>query len=251
MIPIYSEEEIKTMKEGGKKLRKTLKEVLKAIKPGVTLRELDQLAEKSIRAQDGQPSFKKVPGYYWASCINLNDGVVHGIPDEKLIKKDDYVSVDLGFYSQGFHTDLSWTVKAVDSRLKTVDDRFLKTGEEALKKAIDQVKPENRVGHISKAIEQTIKKAGYQPIRSLSGHGVGHELHQEPVIPCFLKGEISQTPFLKRGMVLAIEVIYTQGEPGLVMADDGWTISTQDGKIAGLFEETVAVTANGHLVLTS
>jgi methionyl aminopeptidase len=202
-----------------------------------------------------------VPGYYWASCINLNDGVVHGIPDETPIKKDDYVSVDLGFFSHGFHTDLSWTIKTVDSpprfaergrgRRETVDDRFLKTGEEALKKAIDQVKPENRVGQISKAIEQTIKKAGYQPIRALTGHGVGHELHQEPAIPCFLKGKISQTPLLKKGMVLAIEVIYTQGEPGLVMADDGWTITTQDGKIAGLFEETVAVTANGHLVLTS
>ncbi len=235
------------MRDGGKKLRQVMDKVLEEVKPGMTLRRLDEVAEEKIKELGGKASFKMVPKYHWATCLNLNQGVVHGIPDERVIKKGDIVSVDIGFYFQGFHTDMAQTIEA-GTRKKT---KFLETGRKALKKAISQVKPGNRVGDISLAIEKTIKKGGYNPVKNLTGHGVGRQLHQEPVIPCFLKGKIEKTPLLKKGMVLAIEVIYALGKPEIFVADDGWTIRTQDGKIAALFEETVALGANGPLILTN
>ncbi len=246
MIPILNEKEMKIMKDNGRKLKQVMDETLAKVKPGVTLAELEQVAEKKIEELGGEPSFKMVSHYYWATCINLNEGVVHGIPDDTLIKKGDLVSVDIGFYSQGFHTDMAQTIEA-GAKKRT---KFLHAGQEALEKAIKQAKPDNRVGHLSQAMEETIKKAGYHPVKRLTGHGVGRQLHQEPNIPCFVREEIKKTPLLEKGMVLAIEVIYTQGKPALFVADDGWTIRTQDGKIAGLFEETVAVGANGPLILT-
>ena len=246
MIPILNNQEMEIMKDNGQKLEQVMVATLAEVKAGVSLSELEEVAVRKIEELGGEPSFKKVPRYSWATCINLNEGVVHGIPDGRRIKKGDLVSVDAGFYSQGFHTDMARTIE-VGTKNRT---EFLKTGQEALRKAIEQVKPGNRVGHLSQAIEEIIKKAGYQPVKNLMGHGVGRQLHQEPNIPCFVKEAIEETPLLKKGMVLAIEVIYTQGEPALFVADDGWTIRTQDGKIAGLFEETVAVGANGPLILT-
>ena len=238
------------MKDNGQKLKQVMAEVLLKVKPGVSLQELEEVAARKIEELGGEPSFKRVPGYHWATCINLNEGVVHGIPDDTPIKKGDLVSVDAGFYSQDFHTDMARTIKVGSEEGEVGSDKFLEAGEEALEKAIKQVKPGNRVGHISSAIEQAIKKAGYNPVKKLTGHGVGRQLHQKPNIPCFLKGKIKETPLLKKGMALAIEVIYTQGKPDLFVTSDGWTIRTQDGKIAGLFEETVAVGADGPLVLT-
>lgn len=246
MIPILNDQEIEKMRQGGQKLEQILTEVMAEIKPGKTLSELEEKAEKRILELGGQPSFKMVPDYHWASCINLNEGVVHGIPDKTMIKKGDLVSFDLGFYSQGFHSDMARTMEVITKK-KT---KFLRAGQEALASAIAQVKPGNRVGHLSQAIEKSLKKAGYQPVKHLTGHGVGRRLHQDPVIPGFLERPLARTPLLKKGMVLAIEVIYTQGSAEIVVTDDGWTIRTQDGKIAGLFEETVAVGANGPLVLT-
>jgi methionyl aminopeptidase len=259
MIPIYSEREIKIMREGGEKLTKVLNAALRAAKPGKTLRQIDEVAEEKIGELGGKPSFKMVPGYHWASCLNLNEGVVHGIPDDTPISKGDLLSIDIGFYSQGFHTDMAETIEVGSPRELASrgrgkggvrSDKFLETGKKALEKVMEQVKPGNRVGHLSRTIEETIKKAGYQPVQALTGHGVGRQLHQDPAIPCFLDRKIEATPALKKGMVLAIEVIYTQGSPEIFTASDGWTIRTQDGKIAGLFEKTVAVGANGSLVLT-
>jgi methionyl aminopeptidase len=247
MIPILNKKEMAIMKDNGQKLKQVMEEVLSKVKPGVTLQELEEVAVRKIKALGGKPSFKMVPRYHWATCLNLNEGVVHGIPDETVIKKGDLVSVDAGFYSQGFHTDMARTVE-VGTKKET---QFLEAGKKALERAISQVKPGKRVGDISLAIEQTIKKAGYSPVRRLTGHGVGRQLHQEPTIPCFLKEEVRKTPLLKKGMVLAIEVIYTLGKPDIFVADDGWTIRTQDGKIAALFEETVAVGADGPLILTN
>src|SRR4030042_2632265 len=216
MIPILKEKEIAIMKDNGQKLRKVMEATLAAVKSGMTLAELEEVAVKKIKELGGEPSFKMVPHYYWATCLNLNEGVVHGIPDDTLIKKGDYLSVDIGFYSQGFHTDMAKTIKVGEPHL--AKDKFLEAGKEALEKAIEQVKPGNRVGHLSQAIEVTIKKAGFNPVKNLTGHGVGRQLHQEPSIPCFVRGKIEDTPRLEKDMVLAIEVIYAQGEPALFVA---------------------------------
>lgn len=253
MIPIKTEDEIKQMQEGGEKLAEVMRGVLKQVRPGVKLSELDKLAEVLIEKQGGESSFKMVPSYHWATCINVNEGVVHGVPHKYRIKNGDVVSVDMGMFFKGLHTDMARTlrVRVQRAKLKVQSDEFLEAGRRALKKAIEAARLGNRVGHISQAIEQEIKKAGFSPIQSLTGHGVGKELHEGPQIPCFLRGDIEKTTKLKPGMTLAIEVIYSQGKPEVVLNDDNWTINTEDGSLAGLFEDTIAVTTGELLVLTS
>jgi len=252
MIPIKTEKEIKIMKEGGQKLALVFAEVVKRIKPGVSLKKLDDLAEELIIKQGGLPSFKTVKGYHWTTCININEGVVHGIPNDYQIKEGDLVSLDMGMLYKGFHTDMARTlcVRVQNSKCKSQDEKFLEAGREALKAAIKAAKAGNRVGHISAAIEKVIRKAGFSPVEDLTGHGVGKKLHEDPQIPCFLAQPINKTPVLQPGMTLAIEVIYTWGKPDLVLAEDGWTIKTADGKPAGLFENTVLITKKEPVILT-
>lgn len=250
MIPTKTKDEIERMREGGKRLAQVLEQVLKAVKEGISLKELDKLAESLIEKKQGLPSFKMVNGYNWATCINVNQGVVHGIPGNYRLKDGDVVSLDMGMFYKGLHTDMARTVRAGEQENRRAGDKFLLAGQKALRKAIKAVKPGNRVGHISKAIQEAIKRNGYKPVRALTGHGIGKRLHEEPQIPCFLKWKIEKTPQLKPGMTLAIEVIYTQGKPDVVLAGDGWTVRTADGKLAGLFEDTVVVTAKGAEVLT-
>jgi methionyl aminopeptidase len=159
----------------------------------------------------------------------------------------DLVSVDLGMFYRGFHTDTSFSVLVGKDSQK---EHFLEAGREAINKAISQARVGKPLGDISRAIETTLERQGYHPVTSLVGHGVGRELHEAPAIPCFTSGSAQEKMVLEPGMVLAIEVMYTLGSPELVTDSDGWTIRTQDGKISALFEETVAVTASGSLVLT-
>jgi methionyl aminopeptidase len=240
--------EIKIMYEGGKKLGEIKKHLISFIKEGKSAREVEDLATKLIREAGGKPSFKMVDGYKWATCINLNEGVVHGIPKRAIVfKKGDVVSVDIGMYYQGFHTDTSFTIAIKPSwEIK----EFLKVGKEALDKAIKKVIPGNRIYDISKVIEDTLKAQGLSPIKSLVGHGIGRNLHEDPQIPCFTNGKRKDSIRIPQGATLAIEVMYTTGKPDIKVSKDGWTIVTQSGKIAALFEETVAVTAGGPLVLT-
>lgn len=245
MILLKTAKEIEIMARGGKKLAWVMGRVLGQIRPGIKLSWLDRLAEKLIKKQGGFPSFKKVKNYHWVTCININEGVVHGIPGDYKLKKEDLVSLDMGMFFQGFHTDMARTIRCGGK-----DDKFLKIGRIALKKAVERAKPGNRVGHLSLAIQNEIKKADLNPVRVLTGHGIGRKLHEAPRVPCFLKDEIKKTAALKAGMVLAIEVIYSQGSPDLVLAKDGWTLKTADGKLAGLFEDTVAITKSGPKVLT-
>ena len=256
MSLIKTSEEIRRMKEGGRRLFQVLEEVLRQVKPGVSLTELDRLAERLIKRQEGWPSFKMVANYSWATCINVNDGVVHGIPNDYRLKEGDLVSLDVGMFYRGRHTDVARTFYLPTKKEERVGkkEEFLKAGRKALEEAVKAARPGNRVGHISLAIEREIKKKRFSPISSFTGHGVGRRLHEEPQIPCFLRGgerELAQTPLLKPGMTLAIEVIYSQGRPDLVLDDDGWTLRTADGSWAGLFEDTVLVTKTDPVVLTS
>ncbi len=246
---IKTPEEIEIMKEGGQKLAQIKKELAKKVVIGGNAYEVDKLAEELIVKAGGEPSFKKVSGYYWTTCINVNEGIVHGIPKESIVFKDgDLVSVDVGMFYKGFHTDTSFSVGI---NLSVENQKFFDAGREALKKAISEAKIGKRIYDISKAIEDSLQKHKYSPVTSLVGHGVGKELHEEPQVPCFTLGEPTDSPKIQEGMVLAIEVMYTLGEPDLAYEDDGWTIATADGKISGLFEETVAVTNHGPVILTA
>lgn len=240
-----------------------LSEILAKVKPRISTLEIDSWIEDRILNVGGTPSFKRVPRYHWASCVGLNEEVVHSIPKEnKIIKEGDLLKIDLGMLWEGFNTDLSWTVQVNSKFIPPAlyqngtgptagqNSKFLETGEKALEEAIKVAKVGNRVGHISQTIQKVIEGAGCHLVEVLTGHGVGRELHEEPMIPGVLKTGLVQTPELLPGMTLAIEIIYSQGSGEVILEDDGWTISTKDGKISGLFEKTIAITGGEPLILT-
>lgn len=257
MVDKKTPEEIASMAQGGKILSDTMKILLSHAKPGVSELVLDQMAEELIQKKGGEPGFQKVKGYRHTICSSTNDVVVHGVPSSYTLKQGDIFGIDCGVYYHGFHTDMSETlrVSAKNAKRKTQNtdeiDTFLEAGKKALEEAIKVAQPGNRIGHISKTIQDIIEGGGYSAVRSLVGHGVGKQLHEEPEVPGYLTGSIEDTLLLEEGMVLAIEVIYNMGKPDVSYAnDDGWTIKTADGSVSGVFEKTVAITKNGPKVLT-
>ncbi len=260
MINIKSKREVEIMKTGGRMLAEVLFAVMDSINPGMTELELDKLAEKLIREKGGEPGFKRVNGYHHTICMSTNDAVVHGIPGGYKFKEGDVVGVDCGVFYKGFHTDMAETrrvseIKNQKSKIKNNNDeidKFLDVGKNALDAGIGQAVIGNRVGHISKVIQDIVEKEnGYSVVRSLIGHGVGKELHEEPEVPGYLNGKIEKTPLLQEGMTIAVEVIYNMGKKDVMLDHDGWTIRTKDESIAGLFERSIAITKDGPIILTS
>ena len=248
MIRIKSPEEMEIMAEGGAKLGRVKNALAAAVKEGVTALDIENLAMKLIKEEGAEPSFNKEPNYYWATCVNINEGLVHGIPTKDVVfRNGDLVKIDVGIYHKGFHTDTSVSVGISPS---PENKKFLYTGELALQKALQAVKTGNHIYDISEAMEGVLEGAGYSPIKALVGHGVGRHLHEDPQIPCFVPGPIDESPEIKEGMTLAVEVMYAAGSDKVEILEDGWTIAMRDGKISGLFEETVAVTSKGVKVLT-
>lgn len=251
MIHIKSPEEIKIMQHGGHILATVLGEVMDAIKPGITELDLDRLAERRIREMGGEPGFMKVEGYKHTTCMSTNDVVVHGIPTNYALKAGDVVGVDCGVFYKGFHTDMSDS-RVVAGKADKEVARFLAVGKTALDEAIAQAVIGQNIGHISKTIQDIVEKqSGYSIVRSLIGHGVGKELHEEPEVPGYLHGKVEKTPKLREGMTIAVEVIYNMGTAEVMLDRDHWTIRTADGKIAGLYERTIAITKEGPLMLTA
>lgn len=244
-IIIKTPDQIKLMHEGGNISSQALLATLESVKPGITLIELDAIAEKKILSLGGKPSFKMVDDYKFTTCININEGIVHGLPNNYVVKEGDLVSIDLGAFYKGFHTDLSYTVEVGTSK----EEKFLNTGKSALEKAIQACVVGNTVGDVSNAMQVEIERAGYTVSRDLVGHGVGRDLHESPYVPCY--GHKGRGVLLKEGMVLAIEAIYQKGRPELALDADGWTLKTLDGSLSSLFEKTVAITSQGPLVLTN
>jgi methionyl aminopeptidase len=249
MINQKTPQELKIMEQSGKILGETMWELIKHLKPQVSELEIDTLAEKLILEKGGEPGFKKVEGYRHTICVSTNDVCVHGIPSNHKFKLGDIVGIDCGVYYRGFHTDMSETV-CIGNASKDVNI-FLQTGKKALNAGIKQAQIGNRVWDVSLAIQDIVEdKGGYAVVRSLVGHGVGRELHEEPEVPGYVHGKIKNSPVLKEGMVIAIEVIYNMGGPELILDNDGWTLRTRDGKLSGLFERTVAITRAGPQILT-
>lgn len=254
MIDYKTSDEIALMRHGGHILAEVLFAVLREAKPGVTELELDKLAEKMIRERGGEPGFMKVKGYHHTTCMSTNAVVVHGIPGNYALKAGDVVGIDCGVFYKGFHTDMSESVRIKKQELRSKEDavdKFLGVGKLALEEAIKVAVPGNRIGHISKKIQDIVEKQnGYSVVRQLIGHGVGRQLHEDPEVPGFLYGKIENTPLLKEGMTIAVEVIYNMGTPDVTLDRDGWTIRTADGKLAGLYERTIAITKDGNEMLT-
>jgi len=257
MIQVKTAKEIASMKKGGKILSDVLWEVVKAAKPGVTELELDALAEKLIREKGGEPGFQKVPGYRYTICACTNDVVVHGIPSNYRLQAGDIFCIDCGVYFEGLHTDMAETILVATNSKEQITNykekkRFLDIGKEALEAGIKAAKVGNHVGDISRVIQEIVEKeGGYSIVRTLVGHGVGRELHEEPEVPGFLNGPVGKTPLLLEGTTLAIEVIYNLGRPGVVYkGNDDWTIVSKDGSLSSVFERTVLVTKRGPVLLT-
>lgn len=238
--------ELKLLRKSGKIASAALKKALEEIKVGVSELDVNKAAEEEIYKLGGDLSYKTVPGYKYATCITPNEQVVHGIPTARKFQEGDIVSVDLAVAYKGWHTDCAWSVLVGGPDKEK--DRFLKVGEQALWDGIAQAVDGNRVGDISDAIQTKVERAGYSVVRSLVGHGIGRKLHEEPEIPGF--GAKDTGAMLQRGMTIAIEVIYAMGAHEVVLQADGWTFSTVDQSLAGLFEMTVVVGQEKAEVLT-
>jgi methionyl aminopeptidase len=250
MIHYKTEEEIKIMQEGGRRLRAVVKDLLPQVKAGMTTAKVNEIAEKLIKQAGGEISFNKVPGYDWATCLTINEQVVHTPPGKRVLKDKDVLTIDIGLYYQGFHTDFSTTF-IIGGRSDKETDKFLSIGLETLKKAIDVAKAGNYLGQISETIEKNITGQGYFIMKALTGHGIGHELHEDPYVLGFLEKPVEKTLKIKPGLVIAIEIIYSRGsekiaeEPG-----SDWSIISSDRSLTACFEHTVAITEKKTLILT-
>lgn len=252
MITIKTPAEIEALAEGGKILSGALWQIIAKAKPGVTTLELDKIGEDYITSHGAKPSFKMEKGYFHTTCLCVNDIVVHGIPVNKPLVNGDVLGIDIGAFYKNLHTDASWSIIVGETEKDKEKRKFLNNGQLALEEAIKKCVVGNHIGDISQTIQQIVEGGGYSCVKQLVGHGVGYALHEDPEIPCYLRGEIAKTPEIKEGMVLAIEVIYNMGGSSVVYGnDDGWTIVTRDGLPSGLFEHTVVVTSTVPRILTS
>lgn len=246
MNGIKSDKEIELMKISGKICALALKKVIENIKVGISCSELDQIAKSEIEKRNATPSFMTVEDYKWTICTTINDQVVHGIPGDQTLKNGDVLGVDIGALYKGYHSDMAISVGI--GQIEQSSKKFLEVGKKTLSEAIEQAQIGKTIGDISSTIQQRIEGAGYSIVKSLTGHGVGRQLHEDPMVPTYGKEGTGQK--LLENMVLAIEVIYAKGSGEVKLEKDDWTISTIDGSLGGLFEQTVAITKNGPIVLT-
>jgi methionyl aminopeptidase len=254
VIILKSNGELDRMRKAGRITASTISRVLEAVAPGVTTGELDRVAETSIADQGAIPSFK---GYRGASrtpfpatiCASLNDEIVHGIPStERALEEGDLLSLDFGAIWEGFHSDSAVTV-FVGMAPSAEAERLVKTTEAALDAAIAEVLPDGRLSDIGHAIETVASREGLGVVREYGGHGIGRSLHEDPFIQNW--GKPDRGPAMRPGLVIAIEPMFNLGGDETAIMPDGWTVVTADGSLSAHFEHTVAVTRDGHEVLTA
>jgi methionyl aminopeptidase len=248
---IKSKEEIEIIREGGQLMHKILRDIGSRAVPGVSTWELDRYAEEQILKVGGKPAFKGVGGpenpYPATLCTSINDEVVHGIPSKHVILEDgDIIGLDIGMQYKGLFTDTAITVAV--GKISPIVQKLLDVTEKSLKAAIAVAKVGNTIGDIGFATQQVIENAGFNVVRDLVGHGVGYEVHEDPMVPGY--GKKGKGEPLLEGMVLAIEPMVVTGSYRLFMDDDLWTIRTADGGLSAHFEHTVAITAKGASILT-
>jgi methionyl aminopeptidase len=247
VIYYKSKREIEIMRKAGLILAETRLELEKHLKPGISTLELDKIAHDFIISKGAYPSFKDYEGFPKSICTSVNEVVVHGIPSPKVVLKDgDIISIDLGVEFEGYHADSAWTypIGEVDSKILTLLD----VTKEALFRGLEAIKPGNRVGDISYAIESFVKPYGYGIVKELAGHGIGRNLHEDPLIPNY--GIPSQGELLQEGMTICIEPMINLGTANITLDRDGWTIRTADRKVSAHFEHMVAITKDGYEILT-
>ena len=247
MIIKKSAAEIEAMREAGRVSAKVLREVGRAVKPGVTTLELDELAEAIIRMEGGIPAFKGYGGFPGSICASVNEQIVHGIPSSKVVLKDgDIISIDTGAIVDGWVGDNAWTYAV--GTISPDKKRLLEVTEKCMWAGVDAARPGNRMGDIGHAVQVVAEAAGYGVVREYVGHGIGRDMHEDPNVPNY--GRRHTGVKLEVGMVLAIEPMINMGTFKTRQMPDGWLVCTRDGKPSAHFEKTVAITENGPLVLT-
>jgi len=246
MIVKKTKREIGIMREAGRIVALTHKEIKKHIRPGITTAALDRIAEAFIESQGATPSFKGYGGFPGSICTSVNEVLVHGIPGNHELKDGDIISIDIGANYRGYHGDSAWTyaVGTISDRLQ----QLLDVTEASLYKGLKMAKPGNRLSDISHAIQQHVEQYGYSIVEDFVGHGIGQNLHEDPPIPNY--GPPNQGPILKPGMTLAIEPMVNQGKKDVRILPDNWTVITVDRSMCAHFEHTIAITDDGYEILT-
>jgi methionyl aminopeptidase len=239
-------DEIEQMAASGAILARCLQMLRAKARPGVTTGELDEAAERFMRSQGAEPAFKGYRGFPGSICSSPNSMIVHGIPGSYKLQRGDILSIDVGVVLNGWVSDAAVTVPI--GAVTPIATRLMQTTREALFEAVDQVRPGNHLGDISATVQRRVEADGFAVVRSLVGHGVGREMHEDPQIPNH--GEPGTGPELEEGMVLAIEPMTTAGQDGIRVGSDNWSVYSEDGSLACHFEHTVAVTADGPRILT-
>ncbi len=246
MITIKSKTEIEKLRKAGFITAGALDAAEKAIRPGMTTKELDRVIEKYITSHGAKPGFKGYGGFPAAACISVNDVVIHGIPGSYVIKEGDIVSVDTGAYIDGYHGDSARTFA-----VGTITDeaqRLLDSTRESLMIALGMAAPGVRIGDIGAAIQKHNEDNGFGVVREFVGHGLGRDMHEDPEVPNF--GKEGHGVRLREGMVICIEPMITAGSPKVTVLDDGWTVKTVDHSLAAHFEHAIAITKDGCLILS-
>ena len=246
MISTKSPREISLMREAGRITGFAHNEVEKAIRPGITTLALDKIVEDAILSQGATPSFKGLYGFPNASCVSVNEELVHGIPGKRVLKTGDIISIDIGACYQGYHGDSAWTYAVGD--ISETAQKLLQVTKEALFTGLKQVKAGNRLGDVSHAIGEYVFSFGFSVPADYTGHGIGSNVHEEPIIPNF--GRDGMGVLLKEGMTLAIEPMVHVGKPFTKVLENDWTVVTKDSSLSAHFEHTVLVTKDGYEILT-
>jgi methionyl aminopeptidase len=245
-IKLKQPEQIVRMREAGQIVAETLRLIRDTVEPGITTKELDRIAEENIRRHGATPAYKGYRGFPATICASINSVIVHGIPDDTKLRSGDIISVDIGAKLRGFYGDatLSIAVGDVSKEAQTLMDVCRR----ALYAGIDQSVAGNRLTDISARVQQVVEDAGFSVVRDLYGHGIGRNLHEEPLLPHY--GEPGQGPVLRPGLVITIEPMISAGRPEWRTLRDRWTVVTIDGSLSAQFEHTVAITNNGPEILT-
>ena len=246
MIIRKTPEQVDLMAASGEILVRCMKMLESKVRAGITTEELDAAAEKYIRSQGAILAFKGFRGFPGSICASPNSMVVHGIPGPYELKRGDIISIDIGVIKDGWVSDAAMTFPV--GPVSTEAKRLLEVTKASLFEGIEQMRPGNHLGDVGAAVQRSVEAEGLSVIRTLVGHGIGRDMHEEPQVPNF--GEPGKGPELEEGMVLAIEPMVNAGGPLVRMADDGWSVFSEDGSLAAHFEFTVAVTPDGPRVLT-
>ncbi|AJG92801.1 type I methionyl aminopeptidase [Bacillus tropicus] len=247
MIICKTPREIEIMREAGRIVALTHQELKQHITPGITTKELDQIAEKTIQKYGAMPSFKGYNGFPGSICASVNEELVHGIPGKRKLKEGDIISIDIGAKYNGYHGDSAWTYPV--GNISESVQKLLDVTEKSLYLGLEQVKPGERLSNISHAVQTHAEENGFSIVREYVGHGIGQDLHEDPQIPHY--GPPNRGPRLKPGMVICVEPMVNQGRRYVKTLSDDWTVVTVDGKWCAHFEHTIALTEAGYEILTT